>query len=80
LFCRNLRERLKTESYEFVKQQRIECLVSGAWFPVIKDKGRVKNVYRFYRLGPNKKFLHYGDFSDMSERKPPLEVLNERSM
>ncbi|KAJ3415709.1 hypothetical protein HDV05_004387 [Chytridiales sp. JEL 0842] len=75
---RNLRERLYMESYEFVKQQRIECLVAGAWYPVIKEKGRVKNVFRFYRLGSNKKFLHYGDFSDMSDKKPPLEVLNER--
>ncbi|KAJ3317691.1 hypothetical protein HDU76_001085 [Blyttiomyces sp. JEL0837] len=47
---KNLRERLYKESYEFVKQQRIECLMAGAWFPVIKEKGRVKNLYRYYRL------------------------------
>jgi len=31
---RNLRQRLYKESYEFVKQQRIDCLMQGAWFPI----------------------------------------------
>lgn len=29
---RNLRARLYRESYEFVRQQRIQCLLEGAWF------------------------------------------------
>jgi hypothetical protein len=29
---RNLRSRLYKESYEFVRQQRIQCLLEGAWF------------------------------------------------
>lgn len=29
---RNLRGRLYRESYEFVRQQRIQCLLEGAWF------------------------------------------------
>ncbi|KAJ3279070.1 hypothetical protein HK104_001797 [Borealophlyctis nickersoniae] len=75
---RNLRERLNKDSYDFVKQQRIKCLTAGAWFPVFKDKGRVKGVVRFYRLGPNYKSLHYGDFSEVVNRKPGLEELSER--
>ncbi|KAJ3219608.1 hypothetical protein HDU67_000096 [Dinochytrium kinnereticum] len=75
---RNLRERLYKESYEFIKQQRIDCLVAGAWFPVIREKGRIKNVYRYYRLGPNKKFLHYADFAELSERRPLLDMLPKR--
>ncbi|KAJ1568985.1 hypothetical protein HK405_011461 [Cladochytrium tenue] len=66
------------ESYEFIRNQRVECLIRGAWFPVIREKGRVKGVYRFYKLGPNKKFLHFGDFLEMSERKPALEELGNK--
>ncbi|KAJ1547833.1 hypothetical protein HK405_004832 [Cladochytrium tenue] len=65
-------------SYEFIRNQRVECLIRGAWFPVVREKGRVKGVYRFYRLGPNKKFLHFGDFLEMSERKPALEELGNK--
>ncbi|KAJ3097778.1 hypothetical protein HDU97_004558 [Phlyctochytrium planicorne] len=75
---RNLRERLYKESYEFIKQQRIDCIVAGAWFPVIREKGRAKNLYRYYRLGPNKKFLHYADFTEMTERRPLLETLPKK--
>ncbi|KAI8853219.1 hypothetical protein BC829DRAFT_414020 [Chytridium lagenaria] len=75
---KNLRERLYKESYEFIKQQRIDCLVAGAWFPVIREKGRIKNLYRYYRLGPNKKFLHYADFTEMSEKRPLLDILSKR--
>ncbi|KAI8093144.1 ELMO/CED-12 family-domain-containing protein [Halteromyces radiatus] len=30
---RNLRSRLNKQSYDFIKQQRISCLLQGAWFP-----------------------------------------------
>ena len=30
--CSNLRAKLYKESYEFVRQQRIQCLMQGAWF------------------------------------------------
>ncbi|KAJ3179798.1 hypothetical protein HDU87_002366 [Geranomyces variabilis] len=75
---RQLRERVYQQSYEAVKKQRIECLKLGAWFPVIGPKGRVKGVQRFYRLGPNHKFLHHGDFPEASQRKPGLDELGER--
>ncbi|KAI9101660.1 ELMO/CED-12 family-domain-containing protein [Phlyctochytrium arcticum] len=75
---RYLRDRRYKESYEFVKRQRISCLTAGAWFPVFRDKGRVKGLYRFYRLGGNHKFLHYGEFSEMSQRRPLADELTER--
>jgi hypothetical protein len=37
-------------------------------------------TYRYYRLSPNKKYLHYGEFAEISEDRPPLEELPERSM
>ncbi|KAJ3035476.1 hypothetical protein HDV00_003725 [Rhizophlyctis rosea] len=75
---RDLREQINKESYEFVKKQRISCLAAGGWFPVFREKGRVKGLMRFYRLGPNLKSLHYGDFQEGTNRKPLLEELNEK--
>ncbi|KND04294.1 uncharacterized protein SPPG_00027 [Spizellomyces punctatus DAOM BR117] len=75
---RNLRERFYKDSYETVKRQRISCLTKGAWFPVIREKGRVKGLYRFYRLGANHKFLHYGEFSEVLNRRPLPDELSER--
>ncbi|KAJ3020138.1 hypothetical protein HKX48_001244 [Thoreauomyces humboldtii] len=75
---RNLRERFYQQSYEDVKRQRVECLKQGAWFPVVKEKGRVKGLNRFYRLGLNHKFLHYGDFPRVLGRRPGLDELSER--
>lgn len=92
---RNLRGRLYKESYEYVKQQRIKCLVIGAWFQtaaagvVTTPAGSLSNRntlattarakrWRFYRLSPNRKYLHYGDFFDKTYIRPGLEDLPER--
>ncbi|KAI8824188.1 ELMO/CED-12 family-domain-containing protein [Fimicolochytrium jonesii] len=75
---RNLRERFYKESYETVKRQRIDRLKYGAWFPVVREKGRIKGLYRFYRLGANHKFLHYGEFVEVLKRRPGIEELSER--
>jgi len=75
---RHLRERLYKESYEFVKDQRINCLVQGAWFPIIKDRGRVREMFRYYRLSPNTKCLHYAEYLKIKDTRPPLEELIEK--
>ncbi|PWN49241.1 hypothetical protein IE53DRAFT_155849 [Violaceomyces palustris] len=87
---RNLRGRLYRESYEFVRQQRIHCLLEGAWFrnPILPKVGGAQRrntvgsssdptttgnqvpstkPWRFYRLSPNKKVLHY---CEAMERRP----------
>ncbi|KAI9335471.1 ELMO/CED-12 family-domain-containing protein [Obelidium mucronatum] len=74
---RKLREKLYESNYEFIKEQRIGCLIAGAWFPVIKDKGRVKGVVRFYRLNPNRQFLHYGEFREPGSA-PALALLPQK--
>ncbi|CAG8462244.1 25589_t:CDS:10 [Dentiscutata erythropus] len=89
---RNLREQLYTESYEFVKQQRIKCLLLGDWFPLItpaslstnqQNLGR-RSIYnkkwRFYRLSPNLKSLHYSDFAEKTFIRDGVEELPERNV
>ena len=54
---RNLRAKLFKESYEFVKQQRIFCLMQGAWFlngistlPGKDTAKRPQRPWRYLRL------------------------------
>ena len=94
---RNLRGRLYRESYEFVRQQRIHCLLEGAWFrnPSASRYGGAKRTgnsagngtstqtgstkpFRFYRLSPNKKYLHYCESMDQGAVRGGLDDLPER--
>lgn len=89
---RSLREKIYRQSYEFMKQQRISCLLKGTWFPLFTNTAKRNGIrrnnhtigitcsYRFYKLNPNLKVLHYGDFTDIGKSRPLLEELNERGM
>ena len=109
---RHLRNRLYRESYEFVRQQRIQCLLEGAWFlnpaaqqtrgmPATmandsqnrqsgalspsssagllgrKTYGGAK-PWRFYRLSPNKKYLHYCETAERAPIRGGLDDLPEK--
>ncbi|GAA5923740.1 hypothetical protein JCM1841_002029 [Sporobolomyces salmonicolor] len=76
---RNLRGRLYLESYEFVRSQRISCMHEGAWFRVPSSGGGKKTpqqpkLWRFYRLAPNRKALHY---AETTERVPIRSGLDD---
>ncbi|KAJ3110291.1 hypothetical protein HK100_003085 [Physocladia obscura] len=75
---RILRDKLKENNYKFIKEQRITCLLNGAWFPSIKERRRAKNLYRFYRLNSNRELLHYGDFKEIISL-PSLDQLPHKS-
>ncbi|KAI9004623.1 ELMO/CED-12 family-domain-containing protein [Gaertneriomyces semiglobifer] len=75
---RNLRERHYRLAYATIRDQLLETLMKGAWFPIPREKGRSKNTMRFYRLGSNHKSLHYGDFPRMEDRRPGVEELAEK--
>lgn len=87
---RNLRGRLYRESYEFVRQQRIQCLLEGAWFrnPTTTKFGSAQRrtpaggqgskQWRFYRLSPNKKFLHYCEAAERGPIRGGLDDLPEK--
>ncbi|KDQ61372.1 hypothetical protein JAAARDRAFT_190152 [Jaapia argillacea MUCL 33604] len=71
---RNLRAKLYKESYEFVRQQRLQCLMQGAWFvnaiplssPVPKDTDN------------GMKYIHFCDSSAKFPVRNGLEDLPER--
>ncbi|KAF6761645.1 ELMO/CED-12 family-domain-containing protein [Ephemerocybe angulata] len=84
---RNLRAKLYKESYEFVRQQRIQCLLQGAWFvnavpvdapPPRNPHRKPQRPWRFMRLDNALKYLHYVDSAVKFPVRNGLEDLPER--
>lgn len=87
-----VREELHHEALQFVKEQRIRCLLQGASFPMdpgskgengTSSKSDMKRLhstsYRYARLSHNRRYLHYGDFSSMGEEMPDIDALTYKS-
>ncbi|XP_066290185.1 engulfment and cell motility protein 1-like isoform X1 [Branchiostoma lanceolatum] len=70
-----LREQIKPEIINLVKQQRLNYLVEGTLFNKFTNR-RVKDKFWYCRLSPNHKVLHYGDAEENSN--PPIEMLPEK--
>ncbi|KAL3456667.1 ELMO/CED-12 family-domain-containing protein [Aspergillus heterothallicus] len=79
---RQVREELQHEALQFVKEQRIRCLLQGAWFPndgATKVEGKQNSTpkWRYVQLSHNRRFLHFGDFESTDDTKrPELDVLS----
>jgi hypothetical protein len=87
-----VRDELNHEALQFVKEQRIRCLLQGAWFPMgvnyspdagpITSKTLTRSVpsgWRFVRLSHNRRYLHYADFDEKTATEPRLDALQEKS-
>jgi len=88
-----VREELKLEALQFVKEQRIRCLLQGSWFskPLPKrdqqhqrqDSYQKRRLYepkgwRFAKLSHNRRYLHYADFAEQVQPDPGLDALTEK--
>lgn len=87
---RQVRDELNHEALQFVKEQRIRCLLQGAWFPMSygADAGAVTSktpsrsgasAWRFVRLSHNRRYLHYADFDEKTAADPRLDALHDKS-
>ncbi|KAB8356687.1 hypothetical protein FH972_024263 [Carpinus fangiana] len=79
---REIREDLRQEATQFMREQRTRCLLRGAWFPnthhAATAAGAVSS-WRFARLSHNRRHLHYDDFpTRASDRAPALDELDLR--
>ncbi|KKK22881.1 hypothetical protein ARAM_005753 [Aspergillus rambellii] len=73
---RQVREELQHEALQFVKEQRIRCLLQGAWFP--NESAPIvdgSSKWKFIQLSHNRRFLHFGDFESADMKRPELDVL-----
>ncbi|XHG08068.1 hypothetical protein AWENTII_011195 [Aspergillus wentii] len=80
---RQVRNELHHEALQFVKEQRIRCLLQGSWFPnentSKSDVGpTAKCTYRYAQLSHNRRYLHFGDFN-IDNRSPELDALPDKS-
>ena len=87
-----VRDELNHEALQFIKEQRIRCLLQGAWFPqptfkaetgpVTKEDFQIPlppSSYRFVRLSHNRRYLHYAEFVAQTDMEPGLEDLPSKS-
>jgi engulfment/cell motility protein 1 len=78
-----VREELRQEALQFVKEQRVRSLLQGSWFPrtSLKDDNRSRPssmAWRFVKLSHNRRYLHYADFASQSKHEPSLNDLGEK--
>ncbi|KAL9137755.1 MAG: hypothetical protein Q9175_001028 [Cornicularia normoerica] len=82
-----IRDELAHEALNFVKEQRIRCLLAGAWFPNSdghNSEGAAtkqdlipsgSTSQRYVKLAHNRRFLHYADLDVRNGEEPNLEEL-----
>ena len=77
-----IRDELDHEALQFVKEQRIRCLLAGAWFAngdgaITKQDFSPSNptTQRYVKLAHNRRFLHHADFDIRADEEPNLEGL-----
>lgn len=75
-YLHHVREDLKQEALQFVKEQRIRCLLQGSWFMRPQAKGGA--LWRFARLSHNRRYLHYADFEHQTVHDPALSSLTDK--
>ncbi|KAM4054830.1 ELMO/CED-12 family protein [Hirsutella rhossiliensis] len=84
-----VREVLQQEALQFVKEQRVRCLLQGSWFTKPASQQReggegatqaqpVATRWRFAKLSHNRRHLHYADFEEEMAQDPGLDSLTER--
>ena len=80
---RQVREELHHEALQFVKEQRIRCLLQGAWFP--NDGSPTADMvasgdpsWKFVQLSHNRRILHFGHFNSVKTKCPELDALPEK--
>ncbi|RSH95186.1 hypothetical protein EHS25_000272 [Saitozyma podzolica] len=84
---RELREKVGGEAYEVMSEQRIGCMLQGAWFNAanvivqgvtVSARPSSSKPLRFLRLSPNRRTIAWGDFATREPVKPSFESLRER--
>lgn len=80
--AQHMRDKLRKELLDVVKQQRVNQMCTGAWFNAI-SKGKIKDTSKIYvMLSANKKALHWSspDSVEFSPRGPSMAELDMQCM
>lgn len=80
---------LSRETIDFVCEQRVMQLLKGSWVHTeshadrlfnSKTKKSASSNYYFIILSPNRRLIHYKEFSEISAMKPTLEEMESKSI
>lgn len=72
-----VREQLYHESLQFMKEQRIRCMLQGSWFPTAPESSSTAVAWRFVRLSPTRRYLHHQTYPAKTYEDPKLDELRE---
>ncbi|KAI6246676.1 Engulfment and cell motility protein 1 [Erysiphe necator] len=82
-----IREELRNEALQFMKEQRIRTLLNGAWFPRTEinvdvvgaqDEHTHSLSWRYVRLSNDRRYLHYDDFESQATNEPSINNLSQK--
>jgi engulfment/cell motility protein 1 len=84
-----VRDELRHDALQFIKEQRIRCLLAGAWFlrptaamatprPPTTAPTPNERPWRYAKLSSSRRFLHSADFAALATPEPGLEQLGHR--
>ncbi|XP_063951529.1 engulfment and cell motility protein 1-like [Lytechinus pictus] len=73
----DLRNQIKPEMIELIRQQRLRFLVEGTMFNKYNQRGRAQDRFWFCRLSPNHKMIHHGDI-ETHQSPPSYEALTNK--
>ncbi|XP_072169126.1 engulfment and cell motility protein 1-like [Diadema setosum] len=72
-----LRNQIKPDIMELIRQQRLVYLVEGTMFNRYNQRGRAQDRYWYCRLSPNHKMIHHGE-SENPQSQPTYESLTNK--
>ena len=91
VYLRQIKDELGNEALQFVKEQRIRCLLAGQWFPNNSSKEpnglspdselhllKPGKAFRYVRLSHNRRYLHYAEFDTRTDLDLETDALPEK--
>ncbi|KAK5072485.1 hypothetical protein LTR64_005043 [Lithohypha guttulata] len=88
---RGTRDELQNEALQFMKEQRIRCILQGCWFPHTRTLANDQDVggpvqatdleehviscWRYIQLSADRKDLHWADFDERQDQAPRFSVM-----
>ncbi|RKF55492.1 Engulfment and cell motility protein 2 [Erysiphe neolycopersici] len=87
LHLTQIREELRGEALQFMKEQRIRSLLNGSWFHRTEINNSITEsqnetiyspAWQYVKLSYDRRYLHYGNFDSQAIKNPSMDVLSQK--